>query len=118
MVDFIYKHGMKTESVFLTPGDTKLKDHIRICLDTGMAFDMDGAEELNVYSMAETLLNFLEALPEPVIPFALYQKCLDAHAAYHQAKQVESMMIHVNLEMHIYHCSYGVGVAAVTLDPL
>ncbi|RKP10570.1 Endonuclease/exonuclease/phosphatase, partial [Thamnocephalis sphaerospora] len=32
----------------------------------------------SVHAMAETLLRFLEALPEPVIPFDHYQRCLDA----------------------------------------
>lgn len=31
---------------------------------------------LGVHSMAEALLRFLEALPEPVIPFALYGRCI------------------------------------------
>ena len=40
-----------------------------------------------VHSMAEALIRFLEALPEPVIPVALYQKCIEA-TNYTAAKQV------------------------------
>ena len=38
--------------------------------------------------MVSTLLTFLEALPEPVIPFAFYQRCLDANQTAVLAKQV------------------------------
>jgi phosphatidylinositol-bisphosphatase len=32
----------------------------------------------SVHAMAEVLLRFLEAMPEPVIPFDHYQRCLEA----------------------------------------
>jgi len=38
--------------------------------------------------MVETLIQFLEALPEPVVPFAFYQRALDASQTYALARQV------------------------------
>jgi len=41
-----------------------------------------------VHSMVETLIQFLEALPEPVVPFAFYQRALDASQTHALARQV------------------------------
>ncbi len=38
--------------------------------------------------MAEALLLFLEALAEPVVPFAFYSKCLDSCSNFTLCKQV------------------------------
>lgn len=42
----------------------------------------------SVYSIAEALLIFLEALPEPVIPYAFYQRALECCNNYMLCKQV------------------------------
>jgi hypothetical protein len=93
-----------------------MMDHIRECLDTGADFpsptdllilpdfNIINAEEAGesitaeekqvifIHSMAETLIRFLEALPNPVIPHgSLYQRCLDAHQSLDLAKQVSFM---------------------------
>ncbi|KAI9596347.1 Endonuclease/exonuclease/phosphatase, partial [Syncephalis fuscata] len=48
----------------------------------------------SIHAMAETLLRFLEAMPEPVIPYDHYQRCLDAsHYDKETALQVESLLI-------------------------
>lgn len=81
--------------------------YIRECLDTGDDFDLnrllidpthapplveDGLATFDpppidsvspahldgIHSMAEMLIRFLEALPIPVIPFSLYDLCLEA----------------------------------------
>jgi phosphatidylinositol-bisphosphatase len=108
MISFIYEHGTSVENLFLTPGDKEIMEHISECLDTGDEFDMTilGAELLSdseededeasnlpplpkasplrsdgVHSMSETLIRFLEALTEPLIPPHLYRACLDAAAS-------------------------------------
>ncbi|KAI0240548.1 hypothetical protein L0F63_007435 [Massospora cicadina] len=107
IVDFIHQYGMEVEHLFLTPGDQHTMLYIRECLDTGKDFDLDRllidpthapppAEEAfatfdpppidavspayldGIHSMAEMLIRFLEALPVPVIPFSLYDLCLEA----------------------------------------
>ena len=42
--------------------------------------------------VAEALLLFLEALPEPVIPFSLYQRCMEASNQYLLCRQVSLSM--------------------------
>ena len=55
---------------------------------------------LFVHSVADVLIQFLETLPNPVIPFGVhYQRCIDAYQTYPLAKQVPAplncMLIHV-----------------------
>ena len=99
-------------------GDDGECEHIRDALDTGRDFELGAVHaraaaaalvggsrdervrvaasagaraegsSTAVHSMASTLLTFLEALPEPVIPFAFYQRCLDANQTAVLAKQV------------------------------
>lgn len=40
------------------------------------------------HSVAEALLLFLDALPEPVVPFSFYQQCLDSCANASQCERV------------------------------
>ena len=42
----------------------------------------------SLYSIGEALLLFLEALPEPVIPYKFHQRCHDASNNYVLCKQV------------------------------
>lgn len=161
MIDFLWKHAMEVDDLFILSGDQTTMAYIRECLDSGADFDYDrllndsgvtnvadpgeievqterevsersttletatglhgqnstppplplrppplqlshlspmtsreampavrpttpvspaspSDEHLGIHSMAETLLRFLESLPEPVIPFALQPRCLEA----------------------------------------
>uniref|UniRef100_A0A3P8YPW9 phosphoinositide 5-phosphatase n=1 Tax=Esox lucius TaxID=8010 RepID=A0A3P8YPW9_ESOLU len=44
------------------------------------------------HSVAEALLLFLDALPEPVVPFSLYQQCLECCSNPSQCKKVVSCL--------------------------
>uniref|UniRef100_A0A674E6Y2 phosphoinositide 5-phosphatase n=1 Tax=Salmo trutta TaxID=8032 RepID=A0A674E6Y2_SALTR len=44
------------------------------------------------HSVAEALLLFLDALPEPVVPFSLYQQCLECCSNTSQCKKVVSLL--------------------------
>jgi inositol polyphosphate 5-phosphatase INPP5B/F len=87
MTDFIMKRINNSKSVFLERGIDSLCRKIRECLDTAQEFpaEMDGAkesededngEDVAVLSMAETLLRFLEALPEAAIPDSVLHKVM------------------------------------------
>lgn len=58
--------------------------HIREALDTGNEFDLtilennESNDNIGLFSMAETLLMFLDSLPDSVIPSSFYYRCLDA----------------------------------------
>lgn len=57
----------------------------RTSLDEGVLNDVLPG---SVHSVAEALLLFLEALPEPVIPYNLYQAALDATPNFSLCKEV------------------------------
>uniref|UniRef100_A0A674E729 phosphoinositide 5-phosphatase n=1 Tax=Salmo trutta TaxID=8032 RepID=A0A674E729_SALTR len=73
MVDHLYRNALKQGELFQQPGLRSEFVEIRDCLDTGMPDSLPGSN----HSVAEALLLFLDALPEPVVPFSLYQQCLE-----------------------------------------
>ncbi|XP_055782216.1 type II inositol 1,4,5-trisphosphate 5-phosphatase-like isoform X2 [Salvelinus fontinalis] len=70
--------------LFQQPGLHSEFVKIRDCLDTGMPDLLPGSN----HSVAEALLLFLDALPEPVVPFSLYQQCLECCSNTSQCKKV------------------------------
>ncbi|NXN94353.1 OCRL phosphatase, partial [Rhinopomastus cyanomelas] len=73
LVDHLFKHACQQEDLFQTPGMQEELEQIIDCLDTSIPETIPGSN----HSVAEALLIFLEALPEPVICYELYQRCLD-----------------------------------------
>uniref|UniRef100_A0A8C4F3R4 phosphoinositide 5-phosphatase n=1 Tax=Dicentrarchus labrax TaxID=13489 RepID=A0A8C4F3R4_DICLA len=73
MVDHLFRNAIKQEDIFQQPGLRSEFADIRDCLDTGMPDSLPGSN----HSVAEALLLFLDALPEPVVPFSFYQQCLE-----------------------------------------
>ncbi|NXA23356.1 OCRL phosphatase, partial [Ibidorhyncha struthersii] len=73
LVDHLFKHACHQEDLFQTPGMQEELEQIIDCLDTSIPEKIPGSN----HSVAEALLIFLEALPEPVICYELYQRCLD-----------------------------------------
>ncbi|KAG9331296.1 hypothetical protein JZ751_019528 [Albula glossodonta] len=63
MVDHLYRNASRQEDLFQQPGLRTEFEEIRDCLDTGMPESLPGSN----HSVAEALLMFLDALPEPVI---------------------------------------------------
>jgi len=78
MTDFIMSYGQGCGSVFLERGDEGLCRGIRECLDTAKEFDLTliSEGEIGVMSMAETLLRFLDALPESIIPEGVFPRAM------------------------------------------
>ena len=67
IVDYIYRASLDEPNLFFTVGDPAEIAIIRECLDTGTDF----GSSLNIHSMADTLLRFLECITEPVFPPSL-----------------------------------------------
>jgi len=92
MTDFILTHGTNCGSLFLERGDETLCRGIRESLDTAQDFDpklvVEG--EIGVLSMAETLLRFLDAFPESVIPANTYEKAMRFTESRYSIMQVSS----------------------------
>ncbi|XP_077431575.1 type II inositol 1,4,5-trisphosphate 5-phosphatase isoform X1 [Vanacampus margaritifer] len=88
MVDHLFRNAIKQEDIFQQPGLRSEFAEIRDGLDTGMADSLSGSN----HSVAEALLLFLDALPEPVVPFAFYQQCLECCSDAIQCEKVISML--------------------------
>eukprot|EP01095_Lingulamoeba_sp_RSL-Kostka_P007242 TRINITY_DN2290_c1_g1_i1.p1 TRINITY_DN2290_c1_g1~~TRINITY_DN2290_c1_g1_i1.p1 ORF type:complete len:121 (+),score=25.48 TRINITY_DN2290_c1_g1_i1:422-784(+) len=56
--------------------------------------------------MVEVLLTFLESLAEPVIPFSLYQRCIEASGQYSECKQLLISLNTVNYNVFYYLMSF------------
>ncbi|XP_045076749.1 type II inositol 1,4,5-trisphosphate 5-phosphatase-like [Coregonus clupeaformis] len=90
MVDHLYRNATKQGELFQQPGLRSEFVQIRDCLDTGMPDSLPGSN----HSVAEALLLFLDALPEPVVPFSLYQQCLECCSNSSQCKKVSTNSTH------------------------
>uniref|UniRef100_A0A3B3YLX9 phosphoinositide 5-phosphatase n=1 Tax=Poecilia mexicana TaxID=48701 RepID=A0A3B3YLX9_9TELE len=77
MVDHLFRNAVNQEDIFQQPGLRTEFAEIRDCLDSGMPDSLPGSN----HSVAEALLLFLDALPEPVIPFSFYQQCLECSSS-------------------------------------
>uniref|UniRef100_A0A3P8S850 phosphoinositide 5-phosphatase n=1 Tax=Amphiprion percula TaxID=161767 RepID=A0A3P8S850_AMPPE len=88
MVDHLFRNAIKQEDIFQQPGLRSEFAEIRDCLDTGMPDSLPGSN----HSVAEALLLFLDALPEPVVPYSFYQQCLECCSNASQCEKVISML--------------------------
>jgi phosphatidylinositol-bisphosphatase len=111
MVDDLYKHGMQMNDMFLASGDPSLVTAIRRCLDTGDDFptlqdNQDDGLRQRVNAMAESLVRWLDALPVPVIPFDMYQRCLDAYQNTPMAQHLIMHLPPVHHHVFVYVVSF------------
>ncbi|BFZ10183.1 hypothetical protein BsWGS_13221 [Bradybaena similaris] len=73
-IDFLHKNGSDKEELFQQPGRHSEIQFVRDCLDTGKPHCIP--DTLNVHSVAESFLLFLECLAQPTIPYEFYRQSL------------------------------------------
>ncbi|XP_056625080.1 inositol polyphosphate 5-phosphatase OCRL isoform X1 [Triplophysa dalaica] len=88
LVNHLYTKACQQEDLFQTPGLQDELQSIIDCLDTSIPDSIPGCN----HSVAEALLIFLEALPEPVLCYELYQRCLDCSNDSRLCKQLISQL--------------------------
>ncbi|XP_042196561.1 inositol polyphosphate 5-phosphatase OCRL isoform X1 [Callorhinchus milii] len=88
LVDHLFKNACRQEDLFQTPGLQEELQQIFDCLDTSIPQSIPGSN----HSMAEALLIFLEALPEPVICYELHMKCLECSMDLRICKQLVAQL--------------------------
>jgi hypothetical protein len=95
MTDFLMRYGRTCGSLFLERGDERMCRGVRECLDTAREFEavLVEEQEMGVLSMAETLLRFLDALPDSVIPAQLSEKALRLGESNGSVMQVISFIL-------------------------
>ncbi|XP_064206563.1 inositol polyphosphate 5-phosphatase OCRL-like isoform X3 [Anguilla rostrata] len=84
LVDHLFTKSCKQEDLFQSPGMQEELQNIIECLDTSIPETIPGSN----HSVAEALLIFLEALPEPVLCYELYQRCIDWSPDNRQCRQL------------------------------
>ncbi|CAL8356126.1 unnamed protein product [Merluccius merluccius] len=88
LVNRLFTQSCQQEDLFQTPGLQEELQNIIDCLDTSIPDAIPGCN----HSVAEALLIFLEALPEPVVCYELYQRCLDGSHDSRLCKQLVSQL--------------------------
>ncbi|XP_053310529.1 type II inositol 1,4,5-trisphosphate 5-phosphatase isoform X1 [Spea bombifrons] len=84
LVDHLYRNASQEEDLFQQPGLRSEFEAIRDCLDTGFPEYLSGSN----HSVVEALLLFLESLPEPVVCYQDYDRCLECVGDYASSKKV------------------------------
>ncbi|CAL8263316.1 unnamed protein product [Lota lota] len=88
LVNRLFTQSCQQEDLFQTPGLQEELQNIIDCLDTSIPDTIPGCN----HSVAEALLIFLEALPEPVVCYELYQRCLEGSHDSRLCKQLVSQL--------------------------
>ncbi|XP_077589075.1 inositol polyphosphate 5-phosphatase OCRL isoform X1 [Stigmatopora nigra] len=88
LVNHLFTKACDQEDLFQTPGLKEELQSIIDSLDTSIPDNIPGCN----HSVAEALLIFLEALPEPVVCYELYQRCLDCAHDSRLCKQLVSQL--------------------------
>uniref|UniRef100_A0A672NKT2 phosphoinositide 5-phosphatase n=1 Tax=Sinocyclocheilus grahami TaxID=75366 RepID=A0A672NKT2_SINGR len=88
LVNHLYTKACQQEDLFQTPGLQDDLQSIIDCLDTSIPESIPGSN----HSVAEVLLIFLEALPEPVLCYELYHRCLECSHDSRLCKQLVSQL--------------------------
>ncbi|XP_073521978.1 type II inositol 1,4,5-trisphosphate 5-phosphatase isoform X2 [Phyllobates terribilis] len=88
MVDHLYRNASLQEDLFQQPGLRSEFEAIRDYLDTGFPESIPGSN----HSIIEALLLFLEGLPEPVICYSYYNRCLEHAGDYISSGEIISML--------------------------
>eukprot|EP00698_Gefionella_okellyi_P011920 TRINITY_DN317_c0_g1_i1.p1 TRINITY_DN317_c0_g1~~TRINITY_DN317_c0_g1_i1.p1 ORF type:complete len:675 (-),score=112.24 TRINITY_DN317_c0_g1_i1:505-2529(-) len=103
LIDYVYRQGLETPHLFLMRGDSGEIELIREFLDNGLEFSASLNFRCDIHSVAECLIRFLGALPEPVVPFTLSRACLDAADNPVRCGRVVSQLprVHRNVFMYI-----------------
>ena len=82
IIMYVHTHTHQ-EGLFSDGGRSSEIEDIMNMLDTG-GRELPGS----AYSVASALLTFLAALADPVVPFALHQRCMDCYNNTTLCKQV------------------------------
>lgn len=105
LVDFLFKNGMDQIDMFQILGIEDEIRQIRNVLDTTTKGLDHIGRGIQIHSVAETLLIFLDSLPEPVVPYSLYDRCLES-SNFKQAQEVLELMPACHKNVFKYICAF------------
>jgi len=78
-IRYLSVHGPKTEGIFRLSGKRQKLDDIKAAYDRGQIVDFSG--ESDVHAIAGLLKGFIRELPDPILPFNVYNKWIGAFSA-------------------------------------
>ncbi|XP_062856581.1 inositol polyphosphate 5-phosphatase OCRL isoform X2 [Trichomycterus rosablanca] len=102
LVNQLFTKACRQEDLFQTPGLQEELQSIIDCLDTSIPDSIPGSN----HSVAEALLIFLEALPEPVVCYELYQRCVECSHDSRLCKQLISQLPSAHRNLFRYLMSF------------
>jgi hypothetical protein len=97
MCDYIIEHGRECEGLFQQLGKRAICRSIRRSMDTGehLHESIPSSGNMGMRSMAETLITFLTALPDSVIPIAQYKRAGKMYES--EANAIKVAYSHISL---------------------
>ena len=97
LIDTLSKYPNSKE-LFTDEGDLEEVQNVIASLDSGGPMPRN----CSIHSIAEGLLRFLDGLSEPVIPYKMYQRCVNARSYAVRKQIIDSLeMIHYNVFCYI-----------------
>ncbi|KZS88555.1 DNase I-like protein [Sistotremastrum niveocremeum HHB9708] len=106
LLEWLMSNAVTVDDLCIQPGDPQVAQRIRESLDTGDEFDFIPAVDKHTLALAfgETLMQFLNSLSEPLIPWSLHGECVNA-----TTRDMAFAIIH---EMTSYSASSLVSITA------
>ncbi|RCH79259.1 hypothetical protein CU098_003225, partial [Rhizopus stolonifer] len=91
--------GKRTQGIFRVPGDADIVTDLRVRIENGN-YDTTGIHDPNV--PASLLKYWLRDLSEPLIPFYLYQQCIEYASEGHQVVKIINSLPDHNRRILLY----------------
>ncbi|PJF18279.1 hypothetical protein PSACC_01957 [Paramicrosporidium saccamoebae] len=79
LVEFLVQHGKTVPNLFLESGQAEMLRAIQDAIDADEPLSGELCTDIGLYSVAETLLRFLDTLRQPVIPFGFFARCMESY---------------------------------------
>jgi len=81
LINWMMTHAIDVDGLFVSPVKEHLITAIRECLDTGADFPIGSKNDSSLaLAFAQTLLQFLDSLSEPVVPVSLHARCAQTNS--------------------------------------
>jgi phosphatidylinositol-bisphosphatase len=101
LCDHLFKFGLETENLFIDEGMDKEVKQIREFLDSGGALTDDPIPG-SIHSVAEVFVLYLESLAEPVVPYELHSKCMEAAHSSQLCREILHQMPEIHRNCFVY----------------
>ncbi len=104
LADWLYRYGLNEPDIFLQRGIPEEMASVREFLDTGTG---SIPTSFSPHSVAETMLDFLRALSQPVIPIVYYAQAIEPNAQHAFCRQIIEALPEVNYNVFYYLVALG-----------